>query len=433
MGTKVTYNPLTSLENETSAVNNINNNLQTLADAFDNTISRDGTTPNVMEANLDMGGFKIMNLGAPINPTDPLRLIDGQTGVQGTPGVRGSEWFIGHGTPTYSATTQINLDMYLDLSTYNVWQLTVVPGAGTWNQVGNVQGPMGANGTNGTNGTRGSVWDSGSGAPGTISGQLNNDVYVDTATFNLYQLQSGSWVLIGNIKGPTGSGSGDMLRSNNLTDLTNKPQALTNIGAQPAAANLTTLAGLASVGNLSTLAGLASVANLSTVAGYTGTQMTNLGSYASTAPGATGLALVGAANAGAARTTLGLTAPATANYGTAAGTVAQGNDSRFTVMPPTGIPTNWVTNPVNSGNLFVNTQGGDNSVLLYSPGMPVGASFTFRNPPGMGRILLQSNSFTLRQASSSTAQGVVTIASPGMCTLIHEAAGVWVVIGTGIS
>lgn len=44
-----------------------NSNSQTIEDAFDNTLSRDGTGPNQMQSPLDMNGFDILNQGNPIS------------------------------------------------------------------------------------------------------------------------------------------------------------------------------------------------------------------------------------------------------------------------------------------------------------------------------------------------------------------------------
>jgi hypothetical protein len=49
------------------------------------------------------------------------------------------------------------------------------------------QGATGATGANGPIGTRGSLWDTGSGAPGTIPGVLAGDMYLDTASGDVYQ------------------------------------------------------------------------------------------------------------------------------------------------------------------------------------------------------------------------------------------------------
>lgn len=40
----------------------INNNFQILQTAIDNTLSRDGTTPNTVEADIDMNGYRLLNL-----------------------------------------------------------------------------------------------------------------------------------------------------------------------------------------------------------------------------------------------------------------------------------------------------------------------------------------------------------------------------------
>ena len=60
---KISLTNLVNLQNETTAVNAINNNNAALTTAFDNTLSRDGTSPNTMGANLDMNGFQILNQG----------------------------------------------------------------------------------------------------------------------------------------------------------------------------------------------------------------------------------------------------------------------------------------------------------------------------------------------------------------------------------
>ncbi len=53
-----------------------NANSDRIEEAFQNTVSRDGSTPNNMQAPFDMGGHRIINLGAPANPNDAVRLQD---------------------------------------------------------------------------------------------------------------------------------------------------------------------------------------------------------------------------------------------------------------------------------------------------------------------------------------------------------------------
>lgn len=73
---KVPLSTLVSLENQTTAINLINNNSGLIENGFENTLSRDGTQPNSMNANLDMNSFRILNLPSPVSPTEPVRLGD---------------------------------------------------------------------------------------------------------------------------------------------------------------------------------------------------------------------------------------------------------------------------------------------------------------------------------------------------------------------
>lgn len=73
---KLTTTDLTNLSNETSVVETINNNNTLIETALENTLSRDGTSPNAMQTNLDMNNQRILNLPPPVNPTDVVRLAD---------------------------------------------------------------------------------------------------------------------------------------------------------------------------------------------------------------------------------------------------------------------------------------------------------------------------------------------------------------------
>lgn len=56
--------------------NKLNENFQAIRTALDNTLSRDGSTPNHMLAPLDMNSNRVINIAAPVNPTDAVRLQD---------------------------------------------------------------------------------------------------------------------------------------------------------------------------------------------------------------------------------------------------------------------------------------------------------------------------------------------------------------------
>lgn len=70
---KLTLANLSNLQNESSAVSTINNNSDLIEIALENTLSRDGTSPNEMESSLDMNDNRILNLPLPVDPTEPAR------------------------------------------------------------------------------------------------------------------------------------------------------------------------------------------------------------------------------------------------------------------------------------------------------------------------------------------------------------------------
>ena len=54
----------------------LNSNFDAIKEAFENTLSRDGTSPNNMSADIDMNGKRVINLGTPEDPNDAVRLSD---------------------------------------------------------------------------------------------------------------------------------------------------------------------------------------------------------------------------------------------------------------------------------------------------------------------------------------------------------------------
>ena len=60
---KLTTSDLTTLTNETSAVATMNANNALIETAIENTLSRDGTTPNTMSADIDLNGNDLLNIG----------------------------------------------------------------------------------------------------------------------------------------------------------------------------------------------------------------------------------------------------------------------------------------------------------------------------------------------------------------------------------
>lgn len=73
---KISLATLATLRNDASAIAAINANFQAIADFLENTFSRDGTSPNTLEATLDANNNRIVNLPAPSSDTEPMRLVD---------------------------------------------------------------------------------------------------------------------------------------------------------------------------------------------------------------------------------------------------------------------------------------------------------------------------------------------------------------------
>lgn len=80
---KITLNSVGSLIDATTAQTAINTNFSTIQTAFDNPLSRDGTSPNQMSSSLDMNSNRVLNLPNPISDEEPLRLVDLNTFIGG--------------------------------------------------------------------------------------------------------------------------------------------------------------------------------------------------------------------------------------------------------------------------------------------------------------------------------------------------------------
>lgn len=76
---KLTLNSVGSLIDATTAQATINANNTLITTAMENTLSRDGITPDTMSSNLDMNSNQIINLPAPATTGSPLRLSDLQS------------------------------------------------------------------------------------------------------------------------------------------------------------------------------------------------------------------------------------------------------------------------------------------------------------------------------------------------------------------
>lgn len=65
---------INTIDNIDTSENLINENFNNVAEAFDNTVSRDGSTPNTMSAEFDMNSNRILNLPPPVGNNEPVTL-----------------------------------------------------------------------------------------------------------------------------------------------------------------------------------------------------------------------------------------------------------------------------------------------------------------------------------------------------------------------
>ena len=76
MAENVTLTNLSSLSNDGTAIAAINANNTIITEAFADCLALSGTSPNAMQANLDMNNFNIINLPSPSTIQSPVRVTD---------------------------------------------------------------------------------------------------------------------------------------------------------------------------------------------------------------------------------------------------------------------------------------------------------------------------------------------------------------------
>jgi len=151
----------------------LNANFEALNNAFDNTVSRDGSTPNTMNGDLDLNGNEIINGIGKFN-----------------------NLFLNNALVSNLSTAFTFRSAWSGSTSYNLYDVVAESGNSYIALVAHTSG----------------------------------------STFST-DLAAGKWFILA-AKGASGSGSGDMLGSNNLSDLASAPTALGNLGLTSTAAEL---------------------------------------------------------------------------------------------------------------------------------------------------------------------------------------------------
>lgn len=260
---KLSLTDLANLTNEATAIAAINANSAAIEAAVENTLSRDGTSPNSMNANLDMNSYRIQNLPEPIAATEPVRKGDVESLVSAL--TETTKWYYGTDIPDAS---QYEIgDYYLRTSTADIYYKT---NSTTWTLILNIKGDTGNTGPEGP----------GSGDMLQATYDSDSDGIVDAA-------ESVPWA--GITSKPT-TMAGYNITSVDFSLLANKPTTLSGYGitdGQPLNSKLTTLGG-------------------QTWAADTFPYFTGASTAATSTITAAGRALLDDASAAAQRTTLGL-------------------------------------------------------------------------------------------------------------------------------
>lgn len=104
---KIILNPIGNLIDATTASTTLNTNFNLITTQFNNTLSLDGTSPNSMQAQLDMNSNSIVNLPEAVSLSSPVRLNEFQQAVFGNLGLTNTGFVVALSTSSIAGRTLI--------------------------------------------------------------------------------------------------------------------------------------------------------------------------------------------------------------------------------------------------------------------------------------------------------------------------------------
>lgn len=228
---KLTLNDLVNFENQQSAASLINDNNAATEAALELTLTRTGTSPNSMEADLDMNSNRILNLPEALDSNEPIRLGDIDDFL---PAI-----YVQDSEPSTAPSVSIEGSIWIDSDSADndlyqlvdeVWVDTTV----------NVIGATGAAGDTGATGASQEIFVQND-APATTGIDGNLWVDANSADLDLFILSSAAWVDTGvNLKGDTGAtgaaGTAATIAVGTVDTVAfGNPATVTNVGTAEAA------------------------------------------------------------------------------------------------------------------------------------------------------------------------------------------------------
>src|ERR1700734_1516651 len=142
MAENVSLNSIGNLQDTTTAQTTLNANNALIENAFEDVLSRSGTTPNQMLSNFDMNSNQILNLPAPATANSPVRLVDvtSSSTIASVPPVGTSGAVVGllNANNTYSGNSIFTGTVAVTGPTLSIGSTTIVDFSGSSGVLGQV-------------------------------------------------------------------------------------------------------------------------------------------------------------------------------------------------------------------------------------------------------------------------------------------------------
>ncbi|SRR6266550_3821768 len=461
---KLTLSDVSNIGNPHSISNTIGDNNSLIEAAVENTLSRDGTSPNQMSADLDMNSNSILNLPAPTHDTEPIRLIDANNGISIDVGVTG---VLDDLSDVIIASPSLNQVLEYDGTHWTNQTLTgsvlgSAPDSADY-IVKTANAGLSAErvATDNTSvtwdfGTSGQAKLSRAALTGDITASSNsNATTIANAAVTYAKMQgiSAGSTLLG--RGSSGSGSPQEITLGSNLSMTGTTLSASTSSSQPLDSDLTALANN-SIAGLWTVTGsgtgsartITGTSNSVTVTNGDGVSGNPTLAVSSTYAGGTSIATLGTITAGVWNGTAvpvanGGTGATTAsgartNLGLVIGTDVQAFDAQLSSLVRQNSQSAAYTTVLTDGGKHIYHPSADTTARTWTidsnanVAYPIGTAITFVNDTSGGVITIAITSDTLVLAGTGST-GSRSLAASGIATALKVTSTRWIISGTGLT